>query len=220
VIQKGVSEMPEPLTDRQREVFEFVRGEICASGVPPTLQEIGIAMGIKSLRGVTDHLDALERKGWLERTGAKGTARCWRVLCDEPASPGEPDAPSVALPLVGAIAAGVPITAIEHIEEYVAVPQDFVRGSSECFILRVQGDSMIGDSICEGDLVVIRQQSTARSGDIVAVQLEEEATLKHYVKIGARIELHSSNPRYDPIPVTQENSQILGKLVGLIRRYD
>jgi repressor LexA len=211
--------MPEPLTDRQQEVLNIVRRAIERNAVPPTLQEIKECLGISSLRGVTDHLDALERKGWLCRTGAKGTARCWRVTVEEVCEETEYIAPSVTVPIVGSIAAGVPISAIEHIEEHVAVPLDLVGKSTDCFILRIKGDSMIGDGILDGDLAILCSQSTARSGDIVAAVLDDEATLKHYVKIGTRIELHASNPVYDPIPVTQENARIVGKLVGLLRNY-
>jgi repressor LexA len=213
--------MPEPLTERQQEVLNIVRRAIEQNGVPPSLQEIKDCLGINSLRGVTDHLDALERKGWLCRTGAKGTARCWRLMVDEEeiVDAAEFVAPSVTLPLVGTIAAGVPISAIEHVEDHLAVPLDMVGKSTECFILRVKGDSMIGDGILDGDLAILQSQSTARSGDIVAAVLDEEATLKHFVKIGMRVELHPSNPAYDPIPFTQDNSRIVGKLVGLLRNY-
>ncbi|MBW3624443.1 MAG: transcriptional repressor LexA [Armatimonadetes bacterium] len=210
--------MPDILTRRQREVLDVILKYISENGVPPTLSEIRDAMGISSLRGVTDHLDALERKGWLERTGTKGAARCWRVTTEEAPEP-EQLAPFASLPLVGTIAAGIPITAIEHVEEHVAVPLALTGNATECFILRVMGDSMIGDAICDGDLAILRAQSTARSGDIIAALIDDEATLKHYVKIGMRIELHSSNPIYAPIPIQHENTRILGKLVGLMRPY-
>lgn len=210
--------MPEPLTKRQRQVLDVVLKHIGLNGVPPTLNEIKEAMGISSLRGVTDHLDVLERKGWLQRTGAKGAARCWKVTGEEEMV-SAPPASFVTLPVVGTIAAGVPITAIEDVEEHLAVPLALADNTSECFILRVKGDSMTGDAICDGDLAILRAQSTARSGDIVAALIEDEATLKHFVKIGTRVELHASNPVYPPIPIQTENARILGKLVGLMRPY-
>jgi repressor LexA len=210
--------MPEPLTDRQREVLNVVCEAIQQNGVPPSLNEIRDALGINSLRGVTDHLDVLERKGWLRRAGSKGSARNWQVIGMEDSRP-DPVAQAIALPLYGEIAAGIPIDGQRQVEDHIPVPPELVGNGGECFIFRVKGDSMIGDAICDGDLAVLQSLTTARSGDIVAVMVDGEATLKHYVKIGSRIELHSSNPIYDPIPVTHENSQIVGKLVGLMRRY-
>ena len=214
--------MAEDLTRRQREVLEIVRNGIEENGFPPTLHEIGRQLGLSSIGAVTDHLDALVRKGALRKGGAKGTARSWQLVEEEREDAfdaGERSAPFVTVPLVGSIAAGVPITALQHVEEQIPVPLALTGSSSECFILRVKGDSMVGDAICDGDLAILKAQSTARSGDIVAALIDEEATLKHYVKIGGKVELHASNPAYAPIPIQTEQSKILGKLVGLMRRF-
>lgn len=209
--------MPDPLSKHQRAVLDVILKYIGENGVPPTLNEIREGMGFNSLKSVQDHLDTLERKGWLQRTGVKGAARCWKVLEEE--CVGKPLAPFATLPLLGTIAAGVPISANEHVEEHIAVPQALVGNADECFILRVKGDSMTGDAICDGDLAILRSQVTARSGDIVAALIEDETTLKHYVKIGAKVELHASNPDYPPIPFQSERCAIMGKLIGLMRPY-
>ena len=208
--------MLSPLTDRQQQVLEIIRDAIRLNGVPPTLSEIGSLLKITSLRGVTDHLEALERKGWLIRTGSKGSARCWKIVGEEESS--ETPAPFLTVPIVGSIAAGALDPFEAHVEDRLAVPTDLVGNVENLFILRVRGESMIGDSICDGDLAILHKQATARSGDIIAAYIDHEATLKHYVKIGSKIELHASNPDYPPIPFAHETAQIMGKLLGLMRR--
>ncbi len=208
--------MPEPLTKRQQQVLDIVRDHIREEGVPASIHEIRDALHVSSVGAVTDHLLALERKGYLQR-GAKGSARSWRLVQQDTEL--EADASFLSVPVMGAIAAGVPITVEGHVEERMAVPPALVGAATECFILRVKGDSMTGDSICDGDFAILKAQQDAKMGDIVAVYLDGEATLKHYVKLGRRVELHSSNPDYAPIPVDMEQSHILGKLVGLMRPY-
>ncbi|HEY3282919.1 MAG TPA: transcriptional repressor LexA [Armatimonadota bacterium] len=202
--------MDNTLTDRQRRILEIIVEETEREGRPPTVREIAAAAGIKSPKGVSDHLTALERKGLLERTGSHRGLRVTQ---------GPVKAPSKTLPLVGTIAAGVPITAEENVADYVAVPE-WVAGSTEQgFLLLVKGDSMVGDLIGDGDLAVIRPQADAQSGDLVAVLVDDEATLKRLYRQGGTVELHASNPAYEPIPLRGRDARILGKLVGILRRY-
>jgi repressor LexA len=124
------------------------------------------------------------------------------------------------LPLLGTIGAGTGVLADEQLEDMIAIPSDMVRNATGAFLLRIKGDSMIGDGIMERDLVVVKPQNVANQGDLVAVYLDEEATVKRYNKTKQGIFLMPSNPDYSPIPVAQENAGILGKVIGLIRDYE
>lgn len=207
-----MANMGRKLTDRQREVLDFIISYVEDSGFPPSIREIGAALGISSLRGVTVHLDALERKGWIER---ESTSRSIRVLA--PTTPGRKDAAMV--PLIGTIAAGAPLLAVENVETYLAVPEEIVRKSSGLFALRVQGDSMTGDGILPGDLVIIRQQQSAESGELAAVLIGDEATVKRLRIDDEQVTLIPSNPAYPPIRVERDGAAIIGKVVGLVRSY-
>jgi repressor LexA len=202
------------LTTRQEAILHFVLDYIQEEGYPPSIREIGDKFKIGSLRGVTVHLDALEKKGYIARNN---TPRSIKIT--HPAY--QPTQRVSMLPLVGTIAAGAPILAEEHVEDLIAVPSEMVRNIAGAYLLRVRGDSMSGEGINPRDLVVVRPQETANHGDLVAVLLGEEATVKriHYDKGGIR--LMASNPAYDPIEVTPEdNPRILGRIVGLMRDYE
>ena len=170
----------EPLTDRQRQVLSFIGESIRSRGYPPTLREIGERMGIRSTNGVNDHLKALEKKGYLQRQDLK--SRALRVLDpDEPMLP-EPvlaanDDSTVEVPLLGRVAAGQPILALEQREDTVKVDRFFLGGHRDVFALRVQGDSMIEAGIFDGDFIFVKKQATARSGDIVVAMINDEATV-------------------------------------------
>jgi len=200
------------LTARQREVLNFIINHIAERGFPPSIREIGAALDISSLRGVTVHLDALERKGWIKRENA---SRGIHVLAPIPVR--KKGAESV--PIIGTIAAGLPILAVENIEGYVLVPEDMLGRSGEVFALKVSGDSMIGDAILPGDLVIIRSQKNIASGEMAAVLLGDEATVKRVYYKEGKVQLIASNPKYQPIVIGREDSTILGKVVGLIRKY-
>lgn len=205
--------MAKGLTIRQESILKFVLDYVQNEGYPPSIREIGKEFNIGSLRGVTVHLDALERKGYISRTN---TPRSIKVV-----HPQYQQNNRVALlPLVGSIAAGVPIEAQENVEDLIPVPAEMVRNIERAFLLRVRGDSMTGEGIMPRDLVVVKPQQTARHGDLVAVLLGDEATVKRisYDKSGTR--LMPSNPAYDPIPVQQEDARVIGKIVGLIRDYE
>ena len=206
--------MAKGLTARQEAVLQYVVRYIQEIGYPPSIREIGENFGIGSLRGVTVHLDALQRKGYIERAN---TPRSIRIT--HPAY--QPGQKVTMLPLVGQIAAGAPILADENVEDLVPVPSEMVRNIAGAYILRVRGDSMSAEGINPRDLVVVKPQETASHGDLVAVLLGDEATIKriHYDK--DRIRLMPSNPAYDPIELSEgDEPRVLGKVVGLLRDYE
>lgn len=207
--------MTRGLTDKQQKILVFLEEYVNDKGYPPSIREIGNAFNISSLRGVTVHLDALERKGMIKRAN---TSRSITIIGKTGAT--SPVRNVSFVPLVGTIAAGVPITANQNIEGHVPVPQELVHNVQGAFALRVQGDSMIGAHIMPRDLVVIKPQVNANNGDLVAVLLGDEATVKHIHFTDDGVKLIASNPAYEPIEVRREDSRIIGKVIGLIRNYD
>jgi len=207
--------MTRGLTDKQERILSFIVEYVNDKGYPPSIREIGNNFNISSLRGVTVHLDALERKGYIKRAN---TARAITVIGKTGATS---PARSVAfVPLVGTIAAGVPITATQNVEGQIPVPQEMVHNINGAFALQVRGDSMIGAHIMPRDLVVIKPQLNAENGDLVAVLLGDEATVKHIQFTNDGVRLLPSNPAYEPIEVKREDSRIIGKVIGLIRNYE
>lgn len=207
--------MTRGLTDKQQKILVFLEEYVNEKGYPPSIREIGNAFNISSLRGVTVHLDALERKGMIKRAN---TSRSITIIGKTGAT--SPNRNIAFVPLVGTIAAGVPITANQNVEGHVPVPQELVHNIQGAFALRVQGDSMIGAHIMPRDLVVIKPQVNASNGDLVAVLLGDEATVKHIQFTDGGVKLLPSNPAYEPIEVKREDSRIIGKVIGLIRNYD
>ncbi|MEO8476630.1 MAG: transcriptional repressor LexA [Actinomycetota bacterium] len=197
------------ITARQQRIVDFIGRTVRDRGYPPTVREIGEAVGLTSSSSVHAQLANLERKGLLHKDPTKPRA----MALDGP------KAPSIAVPLVGRIAAGAPILAEEHVEDYVAVPQGFAS-DAEHFALTVQGDSMIGAGIFDGDMVVIRSQATADDGDIVAALMpgpaEDEATVKRLGHDGDRVMLIPENPALEPFEMT--DGRLLGKVVAVLRK--
>lgn len=205
--------MTRGLTKRQEAILQFIIDYLHSNGYPPSIREIGKNFGIESLRGVTVHLDALQRKGYIAR---EKTPRSIQIT--HPAY--QPGQNARMLPLIGTIAAGSPILADQNVEGLYPVPSEMVRNISGSFLLRVRGDSMNGEGILPRDLVIIKPQETARHGDLVAVLLGDEATVKR-IRFGpSDVKLVPSNPAYDPISVKQEDARIIGKVVGLMRDYE
>jgi repressor LexA len=197
------------VTPRQQRILDFIAQTVRDRGYPPTVREIGEAVGLTSSSSVHAQLANLERMGLLHKDPTKPRA----VTLDRP------KADAVAVPLVGRIAAGAPILAAEDVESYVAVPQDFAA-DTEHFALTVEGDSMIGAGIFSGDLVIVRAQDSAEDGDIIAVLLpgpaEEEATVKRLGHDGERVMLIPENPRLEPFEMT--DGRVLGKVVAVMRK--
>ena len=207
------------LTRRQRRILETITAAISAHGYPPTMREIGDAVGLTSSSSVSHQLQALERKGYLRRDPKR--PRALEVVMpgedDAPALPQEESARSVeavSVPLVGRIAAGVPITAEEQVEDVFPLPARLV-GDGDLFLLQVVGDSMIDAAICDGDWVVVRQQPVANKGEIVAAMLDGEATVKTFAQHDGHVWLMPHNPAFTPI--LGDHAEILGKVVAVLR---
>lgn len=203
------------LTDRQRQVLEFIKAEIRRKGYPPTVRDIGEAVGLSSSSTVHSHLAALEAKGLIKRDPSK--PRALEVLDHDHDRQQAPAGLSnvVELPVIGAVAAGSPIPAVENVETTIPLPTEIAREDST-FVLRVKGDSMVEAGIMDGDFVVVRQQPTAVNGDIVVAMLDDEATVKTFYREADRIRLQPQNPTMDPIYT--RDVTILGKVVAVFRR--
>ncbi len=206
------------LTRRQRLVLETISEAVAARGYPPSMREIGDAVGLTSSSSVAHQLQTLERKGFLRRDPKR--PRAMEVVMpeadDAPAPPPPPEISpsSVSVPLVGRIAAGVPITAEEQVEDVFTLPERLV-GGGDLFLLQVVGDSMIDAAICDGDWVVVRSQSTAEKGEIVAAMIDGEATVKTFVQRDDHVWLMPHNPSFAPI--LGDHAEILGKVVAVLR---
>lgn len=203
------------LTARQRQILDFIRADIHRRGFPPSVREIGEAVGLSSSSTVHSHLAALESKGLIRRDPSK--PRALEVL-DYRDNERAIDYDSVqAVPLVGQVAAGSPILAAENIEATFPLPTSFAGEGT--FVLRVKGESMVEAGILDGDFVVVRQQSTASNGDIVVAMIDEDATVKRFFRESDRVRLQPENPAMDPIYVDEHvDLAILGKVVALFRR--
>ena len=200
------------LTERQRQVLESIHTITAEKGYPPTVREIGDCLGLRSSCTVQRHLEALERKGFIKRDRTK--ARSVEIVqADDPTMV---PVPMVPVPIVGTVAAGQPILATENIEEIFPLPRDVVK-DDECFMLKVQGESMIDAGIFDGDYVVVRQQPSAEDGDIVVALLEDEATVKRLRRLRSRIHLEPANKSMSPI--IADEVEIVGKVLMSIRRY-
>lgn len=200
------------LSKRQREILDFIRSEIHRKGYPPSVREIGQAVGLSSSSTVHSHLAALEAKGFIRRDPAKPRALEVLDFRDNDAAVDLGKVSSV--PVVGRVAAGEPILAAENIEETLPLPTQFSGDGT--FILKVRGDSMIEVGILDGDFVVVRQQNTANNGEIVVAMLEDEATVKTFYREAERIRLQPENVKLEPIYA--RDVEVLGKVVALFRR--
>jgi repressor LexA len=205
------------LTDRQRQILDFLTKYVDGHGYPPTVREIGEAVGLASPSTVHAHLANLERAGLLRRDPTKPRAI---ELRREPKAAPVPATDVHKLPLVGEVAAGGPLLAEENIEDYLAVPEPLSRGGEE-FLLRVKGDSMINAGILDGDFAVVHRQADAQNGEIVVALAGEdestnEATLKRFFRENGRVRLQPENHALEPIYA--EHVQILGKVIGVFRQ--
>jgi repressor LexA len=203
------------LTGRQQEIWTFLTRYVDEHGYPPTVREIGQAVGLASPSTVHAHLANLERAGLIKRDPTK--PRALELRRDPRPEPASPDVHR--LPLVGEIAAGGPLLADQNVEDYVAVPEPLARGGEE-FLLRVKGDSMVNAGILAGDIVVVRREQTAENGDIVVALAGEddaadEATVKRFFREDGRIRLQPENDALEPIYA--DHVQILGKVTGVFR---
>lgn len=199
------------LTARQQEVLDFITKFSQSSGAPPTVREIAAGMGFASTNAVSDHLAALERAGAIDRRSNR--SRGIRVRSAGGVGQGQ-------IPILGRIAAGRPIYASENLEGYLQPDPFFIRDTADTFVLRVQGSSMIGDGILDGDFIFVRRQPVARPNEIVVALVDDDATVKRYSKTADGIELLPSNPDYKPIRVKPTSRfEILGIVTGVFRKF-
>ena len=208
--------MPERLTGRQQQIYDFITSAIETHGAPPTIREIGKYFGIASTNGVRSILNALGKKGYIRRRpmlsrGIELTEFVPRLSA----------ATGIAhIPIIGRVAAGRPILAVENVDGTLAIDESFVP-TRQVFALQVRGDSMRDAGIVEGDYVLARRQHTAESGDIIVAIIDEEATVKRYRREGDYVELWPENPDYQPIRLRRdaENVQIAGRVIALLRKF-
>ena len=214
------------LTDRQRKVLEVIRASVTERGYPPSIREIGDAVGLTSTSSVAHQLRTLERKGFLRRDPNRPRAVDVRgldevqadhaaAIADGSAAAEEQLPTPTFVPVLGRIAAGGPILAEEAVEDVFPLPRELV-GQGSLFLLKVVGESMIDAAICDGDWVVVRQQSVADNGDIVAAMIEGEATVKTFKRTKGDVWLMPHNPVFEPIP--GNDAAILGKVVTVMRK--
>src|SRR4051794_28676668 len=200
------------LTDRQREILDFISRSIAKRGYPPTLREIGSHFGIRSTNGVNDHLRALEKKGYLHREDLKS-----RALRPIASASGQ----IVEVPILGRVAAGQPLLAVRNHEDTVKVDRFFIGQNREVFALRVKGESMIEDGIFDGDFVFVRKQLQATPGETVVAMIGDEATVKRYYPEGDTIRFQPANARMEPIFVRKrdwKSVNLLGVVIGVYRK--
>jgi repressor LexA len=219
------------LTQRQRRVLEVIRDSIDRRGYPPSVREIGEAVGLSSASSVAHQLSVLQRKGWLRRDPNRPRALDVRLPGEIPGDAATAQSAGLAgaaggadevhapvptyVPLVGRIAAGGPVLAEQAVEDVFPLPRELV-GEGTLFMLKVTGDSMVEAAICDGDWVVVRQQPTAENGEIVAAMIDGEATVKTYKRRDGHVWLMPHNPAYEPIP--GDDATILGRVVTVLRR--
>ncbi|HPI36667.1 MAG TPA: transcriptional repressor LexA [Ignavibacteriaceae bacterium] len=213
--------MKKNLTERQNEILNFIQQFRDETGYPPTLREIGKKFGISSTFGVKRHLDALVKKGCLsvESNASRGIA-----VLDSASGLRKKDEESTLfskIPVIGRVAAGTPVTAIENVEGSIVVDSAFIKRAEECYALKVKGDSMINAGIFEGDYVIVSSGPEAYHNEIVVALLEDEATVKRLYKKEKSVMLIPENEKYHPIDLTnRENCSIIGKVIGVVRWFN
>ena len=208
--------MSDTLSGRQRQILACIEDAMRERGYPPSVREIGEAVGLSSSSTVHAHLETLQKLGFLRRDPTK--PRAIEVRYDPATGSQAERRPVRHVPLIGDVAAGTGVLSEERVEEVLPLPQDFT-GDGNLFMLRVRGDSMIGAGILDGDFVVVRQESEVRNGDIVVVGIPgEEATVKTYRKEGSEVVLTPHNPRLEPMRFPATDVVVFGKVVTVMRR--
>lgn len=210
----------EDLSPRQRDVVDFICSTVAQRGLPPTYREIGDALGIASTNGVADHVKALIKKGYLRKVGGSPGGLARGIQLTSKARSVRRSA-VVPVPLLGAVAAGSPILAEENYEKTLHLDRSLIPANSSVFALRIRGESMIEEGIHDGDYVIVRQQETARNGDIVVALLHGDATVKFFFKEGDRVRLQPANSTMSAIWIEAGvPTGIQGVVVGVYRRYN
>ena len=216
---ENFNEKRKEMTARQEEIYEYIKKYSKENHMPPTVREIGNHFDISSTNGVRSILAALIKKGYINRSPR--LSRGIEILSDDKESNTEVASNTIEIPIVGRVAAGTPILAVQNLEGTVTIDRDFLACRSDVFALRVKGDSMINAGIFDGDLIFARQQKTAERGEIIVAQIDNEATVKYYHPVADHIELRPANPRYRPIIVkNNKDFTIAGKLIGVMRKVN
>lgn len=200
------------ISKKQQEILDYIKNEILNRGFPPAVREICEAVNLKSTSSVHSHLEALEKNGYIRRDATK--PRAIEILDD---NFNLVRREVVNVPIIGTVAAGQPLLAVENVENYFPIPAEYMP-NDQSFLLRVKGSSMINAGIFNGDLVLVKQQATAENGDTIVALVEDSATVKTFYKEKGYYRLQPENDEMDPIIVT-DNLQILGKVFGIFRFY-
>lgn len=214
--------MKNKLTDRQKEILDFIQKFIVENGFPPTLREIASNFGMASTFGVKRHLDALKKKGYLKIESFASRA----ITLNKLSSAGESDntfinTKVISIPVVGRVAAGSPILSEENLQGTIVIDSNFFRNNKDCFALKVTGDSMINAGIFDGDLVIVNPNEKVSQTDIVVARVDDEITVKNYEKKNNKVFLIPQNENYEPITVTERNNfSLIGKVIGVLRWFN
>ncbi|CDF57983.1 transcriptional repressor LexA [Thermobrachium celere] len=206
------------LTDKQQMILEFIKQELATKGYPPSVREIGLAVGLKSTSTVHAHLEKLEKKGYIRRDPTK--PRAIEILDNNSYTYNNYnniDIDILKAPIVGNVSAGNPILAFEDIQDYFPLPLSYFNANNEVFLLKIEGESMIEAGILDGDYVVVEKRSIANNGDIVVALIDDSATVKRFYREDNFIRLQPENSSMEPIIV--KDCKIIGKVIGVIRRY-
>ena len=203
--------MPGKISAKQKEILEYIKGEILSKGYPPAVREICEAVDLKSTSSVHSHLETLEKNGYIRRDPTKPRAI---EIIDDNFNLTRREV--VNVPIIGQVAAGQPLLAVENIENYFPIPTEFMP-NAETFMLKVKGDSMINAGIFNGDKILVQKQSDAQNGDIVVALVDDSATVKTFYKEDGHFRLQPENDTMDPIIV--DDCDILGKVFGVFRLY-
>jgi len=213
-----MNENKNELSARHKEILNYIVEKLKASGYPPTVREIAKAVNLKSSATIHAHLSKLQELGFIKKDPCKPrTIVLNSELIKSKADQLPINNDTIFVPVVGQIAAGTPILADENIEDYFPLTPDFAKGNKEVFMLHVKGDSMVNAGILDKDYLIVRKQNTAMNGEIVAVLLEDEATVKRFFKKANSIKLMPENDFMEPIEV--KDAKILGKVIGIVRKY-
>ena len=213
------NEVRKDMTARQEEVYEYIKKYSKENRMPPTVREIGNHFEISSTNGVRSILAALIKKGYINRSPR--LSRGIEIVDTDKDSGKNAPSNTIEIPIVGRVAAGTPILAVQNLEGTVTIDRDFLACRSDVFALRVKGDSMINAGIFDGDLIFARQQKTADRGEIVVAQIDNEATVKYYHPSADHVELRAANPKYKPIIVNDKKDfSIAGRVIGVMRKVN
>ncbi|MBN1600236.1 MAG: transcriptional repressor LexA [Chitinispirillaceae bacterium] len=207
------------LTTEQQRVYDFMQSFRKENGFPPTVREVAAGLGYKSPNNARQHLLLIEQKRYIRIIPGIARGIEFREDIDAKKQVAEVEEVESGVPLIGSVAAGLPITAIENINGYITLDRSIFKGD-DLFALRVKGDSMTGMGILNGDIVVVRKKTTAENGEVVVIIIDGDATLKRFIRDRETVLLRAENPNYSDIVLSSVNSiQIAGKLVGVIRKY-